>query len=43
MSLEVEDLRRRLQEQIEMMKHFPNGPNYRSKKYFTYFRHLKYK
>ncbi|PNF34281.1 hypothetical protein B7P43_G16723 [Cryptotermes secundus] len=30
MSLEVENLRRRLEEQIEVLKHFPNGPSYRS-------------
>jgi hypothetical protein len=31
MSVDVEELKRRLEEQIEVLKHFPNGPNYRSK------------
>jgi hypothetical protein len=43
MSLEVENLRIRLEEQIEVLKHFPNGPSYRSKENCAHFRYLIYK
>jgi hypothetical protein len=35
MSVDVEELKRRLEEQLEVLKHFPNGPNYRSKEKYA--------
>jgi hypothetical protein len=42
MSLEVENLKARLEEQIEVMKCFPTGPNYKSKKNCGLLRYLIY-
>jgi hypothetical protein len=40
MSLEVENLRIRLKEEIEVLKHFPSGPSYKSKENYATFRYL---
>lgn len=40
MDLEVENLRIRLEEQIEVLKNFPNGPCYKSNENCAPFRYL---